>query len=93
VESLILADPWGFKDRPLVLQRKDGKEVSIFTRFLIRILEPMNPLSGIRFFGPWGPNLVRRIRSDIIARFEPHVKDANLFVGNYIYQCNGKDPS
>lgn len=85
----------GFKDRPMELKRKDGTDFSLFARFLFRIITPLslNPLSSIRFLGPWGPSLFSRIRSDIIARFEPYVKDARNNVANYLYQCNAKNPS
>ena len=52
VTSLILADPWGFSEKPADWD----KTVSIprWIRVIATILQPFNPLSGIRIAGPFG---------------------------------------
>ncbi len=52
VKSLILADPWGFSEKPADWD----KTVSIprWVRIAATILKPFNPLSGIRIAGPLG---------------------------------------
>ena len=52
VKSLILADPWGFSEKPADWD----KTVSIprWIRVIATILQPFNPLSGIRIAGPLG---------------------------------------
>lgn len=49
VKHLILADPWGFPERP-----QDLRELPLWVRALSTVLTPFNPLSGIRAAGPVG---------------------------------------
>lgn len=52
VKHLVLADPWGFPERPSDDHIK--KEIPLFVRLIARVLRPFNPLSGVRAAGPFG---------------------------------------
>lgn len=49
VKHLILADPWGFPERP-----EDFKDVPLLIRTISYVMKPFNPLAGIRVAGPFG---------------------------------------
>lgn len=49
VKHLILADPWGFPERP-----EDFKDVPFLIRTISYVMKPFNPLAGIRVAGPFG---------------------------------------
>lgn len=52
VKHLILADPWGFPERPSADSIR--KEYPLWARAIARVFRPINPLSGIRVAGPFG---------------------------------------
>lgn len=52
VKHLILADPWGFSEKPEDLEQKKSK-MPLWARALFLTL-PLNPLWAIRTAGPWG---------------------------------------
>jgi len=86
VRHLVLVDPWGFphkSERPVALP--------IWVQTVARIATMFNPLSGLRAAGPWGPNLVRRVRPDLGRRFGTTDDDTAIF--DYIYHCNAQNPS
>lgn len=104
---MILADPWGFSERPAHYKPR------LFVRILGVILFPFiyfNPLSTVRAIGPLGknehitfhiqdnlnkcflgPTLVRKLRGDIAARYEDSFENKNI-ITEYIYQCNSQYP-
>lgn len=49
VRHLILADPWGFPERP-----NEYKEVPFWIKTITYVMKPFNPLAGIRAAGPFG---------------------------------------
>jgi pimeloyl-ACP methyl ester carboxylesterase len=49
VKHLVLADPWGFPERP-----PEFNELPLWIRTLSYMLQPFNPLAGIRVAGPLG---------------------------------------
>ena len=51
VKHLVLADPWGFPEKP-----PEFKELPLWIRTLSYMLQPFNPLTGIRVAGPLGIN-------------------------------------
>jgi hypothetical protein len=51
VAHLILADPWGFKEKPLAEATLGRRHLPFYVRFLIRVFEPLNPLWSIRLAG------------------------------------------
>lgn len=66
VKHLILADPWGFPERPSADSIR--KEFPLVVRVIALVLRPFNPLTGVRAAGPFGKigmysptNLVMRV--------------------------------
>lgn len=51
VKHLILADPWGFPEKPVEHIKRD---IPLWVRALAYTLSPFNPLWAIRMAGPWG---------------------------------------
>ncbi|XP_050305853.1 (Lyso)-N-acylphosphatidylethanolamine lipase-like [Anthonomus grandis grandis] len=89
VKHLILADPWGFGEKPNDLKPK------MWIRVLLVVLYPLtclNPLATVRAAGPFGPALIKKLRGDIAARYEDSFEDTNV-ITDYIYQCNSQHPS
>lgn len=50
VQHLMLADPWGFPERPQVLK----KNLPLWVRTVAYMMQPFNPLTAIRVAGPFG---------------------------------------
>ncbi|XP_057666093.1 (Lyso)-N-acylphosphatidylethanolamine lipase-like isoform X1 [Diorhabda carinulata] len=89
VKHLILADPWGFQERPAKLN------VPLAWKLLAVVFYPLtwfNPLAGIRAAGPMGPWLVSKVRNDISAKYSDAVDNTDL-ITEYIYHCNTQKPS
>ncbi|CAI5453167.1 unnamed protein product [Caenorhabditis angaria] len=81
VHNLILADPWGFTDKD---PNRFPQTKTI--RFIRWFVETYNPLTIMRMFGSFGPNLMRRTRPDLKDKYSENVYD-------YIYLCNSQRPS
>merc|ERR1712106_829561 len=88
----ILVDPWGMVDRPAdIVQRMN---VSRGFRAVFSIVKHFNPLWGLRASGPAGPRLMKRMRPDLMRKFEDLVGEENLqVVADYLLHCNGQDPA
>jgi abhydrolase domain-containing protein 5 len=71
VRHLILADPWGFPERPSDEQLMN--KLPFWARAIAAMVAPFNALATIRVAGPWGPNLVKRARPDLAKKFAPLV--------------------
>jgi len=52
VRHLILADPWGFPERPT--SNEFRVPVPMWIKAIARMLQPFNPLAALRAAGPWG---------------------------------------
>jgi len=52
VAHLILADPWGFPEKPADLSQR--YPIPMWVKMIAYVLQPLNPLWGIRFAGPMG---------------------------------------
>lgn len=89
VEHLILADPWGFQEKP-----SDGGPIRIplWAKAIITLLQPFNPLAGLRAAGPLGPKLIDKVRPDLKRKFSTVIEDVDA-IPNYIYHCNAQIPS
>lgn len=92
VKHLILADPWGFTDRPEDLEERKSK-MPLWARALFVTLQPLNPLWAIRTAGPFGQKLIERARPDLISKFSSAVDGDVQAVSQYIFQCNAQKPS
>ncbi|CAH1105241.1 unnamed protein product [Psylliodes chrysocephalus] len=89
VKHLILADPWGFQERPPKL------EVPLWFKFMSVVIYPFtwfNPLASVRAAGPIGPWLISRVRNDISVKYSSAVEDTDI-ITEYIYHCNSQKPS
>lgn len=61
VEHVVLAEPWGFPEQPLDAAERFARRVPMWVRMMVRVMEPFNPLAGIRAAGPWG-EIVRQMQ-------------------------------
>lgn len=86
VKHLILADPWGFTEKPATFN------IPLRYKIIANVLSYFNPLATVRAVGPIGPWLVRKMRSDISAKFSDKIEDKDAIL-EYIYQCNCQKPS
>lgn len=90
VKHLILADPWGFPEKPDDVNTKYN--VPMWVKAIAYAVQPLNPLWAIRAAGPWGQWVVEKTRPDIIKKFTPVVKDETA-IPQYIHQCNSQNPA
>jgi len=81
VDHLVLADPWGFTEKP------DLSNVALWKRSLVKVFQKMTPLAIIRAAGPYGEWLIKKARSDILRKYESVVADQTV-IAQYIHQCN-----
>lgn len=89
VAHLVLADPWGFPERNTP---RPALQLPSWVRVISTLLSPFNPLAAVRIAGPWGPQLIEKIRPDIGRKYG-HVVDDKQAVPHYIYHCNAQTPS
>uniref|UniRef100_T1GLU3 AB hydrolase-1 domain-containing protein n=1 Tax=Megaselia scalaris TaxID=36166 RepID=T1GLU3_MEGSC len=91
VKHLILADPWGFPERP---NETSNKTLPLWVRAIAYALTPLNPLWALRAAGPFGQLIVEKTRPDITRKFSVITKDENSnLIPQYIHQCNAQTPS
>ncbi|KAG0725164.1 Protein ABHD4 [Chionoecetes opilio] len=91
VDHLVLADPWGFPERPLDVG--DRYKFPLWVKAVAALLQPFNPLSVIRTAGPWGPSILKKARPDLIRKFSGMVKESDDVIPDYLYHCNAQNPS
>ncbi|XP_005096462.1 1-acylglycerol-3-phosphate O-acyltransferase ABHD5 [Aplysia californica] len=88
VKHLILADPWGFPQRPPLADRRPFMR-SRPLRLLSRLYSKMNIFTPIRALGPIGPAVFRSLRADLGRKFSSYFEDHTL--SHYLYACNTCD--
>lgn len=86
IEHLILADPWGFNEKP------DLSDRPLWQKSLIRLFGKIPPLGIVRAAGPFGEWLIQRARKDIMLKYE-NVVDDHRVIARYIHQCNSANPT
>ncbi|XP_021948565.1 (Lyso)-N-acylphosphatidylethanolamine lipase isoform X2 [Folsomia candida] len=91
VSHLILADPWGFPEKPADLSQR--YPIPLWVKMIAYCLQPLNPLWGIRIAGPMGPKLIEKVRPDLIRKFAALSGDGDATVAEYIFHCNAQTPS
>ncbi|XP_022832456.1 1-acylglycerol-3-phosphate O-acyltransferase ABHD5 isoform X2 [Spodoptera litura] len=91
VRHLVLADPWGFAERPQNAYEK--AQLPLWVRAIATAVQPLNPLWAVRAAGPAGKWLVSKTRPDISRKYLNYVPDAERVIPEYIYQCNSQTPS
>ncbi len=52
LHHLVLADPWGFPEKPPDSERNNN--LPIWIKVVAKAISPFNPLAGLRAAGPWG---------------------------------------
>ncbi|OXU28088.1 hypothetical protein TSAR_013887 [Trichomalopsis sarcophagae] len=91
VKHLILADPWGFPERPTDVVNKS--QAPLWLKAIAYMVQPLNPLWAVRFAGPFGQWLIETTRPDIVRKFSPFLQDEPTIISQYIHQCNVQTPS
>ena len=89
---LILADPWGMTEKPK--DWKPRRKLPAWAKTLAGVLMNFNPLWGLRASGPAGPWLVKKIRPDIMRKFEDLFGPGNTtLMAEYLFHCNAQEPT
>ncbi|XP_050325233.1 (Lyso)-N-acylphosphatidylethanolamine lipase isoform X1 [Bactrocera neohumeralis] len=91
VHHLILADPWGFAEKPSDVN--NNRQIPLWVRAIAYALTPLNPLWALRAAGPLGQWVVEKTRPDITRKFAAAVEEDNNLLPQYIHQCNAQTPS
>lgn len=91
VRHLILADPWGFPEKPA--DPNNTKQIPLWVRAIARVLTPLNPLWALRAAGPFGQWVVQKTRPDIMRKFQSTIEEDINLLPQYIHQCNAQRPS
>lgn len=56
VKHLILADPWGFPEKPSEQQTRSN--VPLWVKAIAFMVQPLNPFWAVRVAGPFGKSLI-----------------------------------
>ncbi|XP_063385665.1 (Lyso)-N-acylphosphatidylethanolamine lipase isoform X1 [Cydia fagiglandana] len=91
VQHLILADPWGFPEKPANVHEK--YQIPLWVRAVATAVSPLNPLWAVRVAGPAGKWLISKTRPDLSRKYLNFVPDAETVIPDYIHQCNTQTPS
>ncbi|GAU94719.1 hypothetical protein RvY_06443 [Ramazzottius varieornatus] len=91
VRHLIMVDPWGMPELPSQKETLH-RQAPFWIRTAATVMQPFNPLAGLRAAGPWGPRLVTRLRPDLQRKFIDVVEEENA-IFDYIYHLNAQHPS
>lgn len=91
IKHVILADPWGFPEKPADLHLRTA--VPLWVRAIAFIVQPLNPLWAVRFAGPFGQWLIQKTRPDLVKKFSHVVPDDEQVISQYIFQCNIQNPT
>ncbi|XP_071087197.1 (Lyso)-N-acylphosphatidylethanolamine lipase-like [Haliotis cracherodii] len=91
IEHLILADPWGYAEKPTDTEFR--QKYPLWARALVKVLQPFNPFTALRVAGPYGPGIVKRFRPDLKAKYANFLNDDEDLMLQYLYHCNAQKPS
>lgn len=70
VKHLILADPWGFPEKPSDVSAKHG-HIPFWVKAIAFAVQPLNPLWAVRVAGPFGWYFCRYIKYIFIYIYIP----------------------
>ena len=88
VRHLVLADPWGVAVRS---EETKGRKIPWYWKMAAAVVTKFNPLAALRVVGPWGPDVITKVRGDIASKFEGIYEDPTVVL-DYIYHINAEDP-
>uniref|UniRef100_A0A2P2I194 1-acylglycerol-3-phosphate O-acyltransferase ABHD5 n=1 Tax=Hirondellea gigas TaxID=1518452 RepID=A0A2P2I194_9CRUS len=91
VAHLVLADPWGFPERPLDVDERYN--LPLWAKALGTVAQYFNPLSILRLAGPLGPGILQKARPDMTKKFAGLLPNADEAIPSYLYHCNAQTPS
>ncbi|XP_021941395.1 protein ABHD4 isoform X2 [Zootermopsis nevadensis] len=91
VKHLILADPWGFPEKPVDIGQRYN--VPLWVKAIVFVTQPFNPLWPVRVAGPFGQWVIEKVRPDIIKKFSSFVSDDVNVIPQYIFHCNAQSPT
>lgn len=91
VRHLVLADPWGFPQKPENINEKYN--LPMYVKVIATAVQPLNPLWALRAAGPAGRWLVGKIRPDLPRKYAQFLPDAETVIPDYLHQCNAQTPS
>ncbi|KAI9583233.1 (Lyso)-N-acylphosphatidylethanolamine lipase isoform X1 [Glossina fuscipes] len=91
VKHLILADPWGFPEKPP--EALTSKQIPFWVRAIAYALTPLNPLWALRAAGPFGQWVIQKTRPDIMRKFAAAINEDPNLLSQYIHQCNAQTPT
>lgn len=91
VAHLVLADPWGFPERPLDVDER--YKLPLWAKVIGSVAQHFNPLGILRAAGPLGPRILETARPDLTRKFTSVLPDAQEVIPSYLYHCNAQNPS
>lgn len=76
-------DPWGLDATPCISKH------SLTQRVFMRLFAQTPPMTFIRAFGPFASTVFRKLRTDVVGKFESVMADRHKkVISEYIYHCN-----
>eukprot|EP00080_Pristionchus_pacificus_P014613 PDM74633.1 lid-1 [Pristionchus pacificus] len=91
VIHLVLVDPWGFPEKPLLTAKQVDPQV--YMHVVSRITSYFNPFFLVRCCGPYAGRLLSFLRSDIRLKYHKEGKECNENIYEYLALCNSRHPS
>lgn len=89
VKALILADPWGFPEKPSA--SKPDAPMPLWIRMVAKLSQFVSPFALVRLSGQFGVKLFKNLRPDFRAKFFGLLDDPDL-IYSYIYHANSLPP-
>jgi abhydrolase domain-containing protein 4 len=90
VKALILADPWGFQEKPS--QSKPDTPMPLWISMVAKISQYISPLSVFRVTGPVGVSIFKHLRPDFKRKYMSILDDPEI-IYSYIYHANRLNPT
>ncbi|GMT00616.1 hypothetical protein PENTCL1PPCAC_22790 [Pristionchus entomophagus] len=91
VIHLILVDPWGFPEKPLLTAKQVDPQ--LYMHVVSRITSYFNPFFLVRCCGTYAGRLLSILRSDIRLKYHKEGKECNDDIYEYLALCNSRYPS
>jgi pimeloyl-ACP methyl ester carboxylesterase len=88
IKALILADPWGFPEMPMV---KPDTPMPLWASFALKCFRYVSPLSLFRMSGQIGVSLFKHLRPDFKRKYMTVLEEPEI-VYNYLYHANAFHP-